>query len=282
LTQQTIITLTINPALDKSTKVQQVIPEHKLRCHDAHQEPGGGGLNVARAIYKLGGEALAIYMSGGLTGETLQHLLKIEGIKHQALPIEGWTRESFAVLEEGSQQQYRFVLPGPVLREAEWRAALDAFAALDPRPDWLVASGSLAPGVPDDFYAQLACLAARQGTKVIADTSGAALRALTQAEVFLLKPNLRELSQLVGRPLHDEAEQEQAAQALLQAGNAQAVVISLGGAGVLLVSPEESVRLRTPIVPIVSKIGAGDSLVAGLTLALAKPFVMASLPVRLA
>lgn len=270
MTQATIATLTLNPALDKSAKVDHVVPEHKLRCHSAQQEPGGGGLNVARAVHKLGGTALALYTCGGLTGETMQQLLAAEGIAQSALPIQGWTRESFAVLEESTSMQYRFSLPGPQLSTAEWQQALAAVTTLAPRPDWLVASGSLPDGAPEDFYAQLARVGKEVGMRVIVDTSGPALHALAEAEAWLLKPNLRELSQLTGQALDDEVAQERALMDLIETGHAQAIVLSLGNAGVLLATAAGCEHLRSPIVPIVSKIGAGDSLVGGLTLALAR------------
>lgn len=268
--QQVIVTLTMNPSLDKSTKAAHVMPEHKLRCEAARMEPGGGGLNVARALYKLGGAARALFTSGGSPGAMLQQLLEKEGIAQHALPIQGATRESFAVLEESTGQQYRFVLPGPTLQEAEWQGCLDVLATLDPKPDWIVASGSLPPGVPDDFYARVAQMAHSLGARAIVDTSGAALRAMAQAEVYLLKPNLRELSQLANQPLNDEEQQERVARELIETGHSQAVVVSIGAAGALLVSKEDCLRVRSPSVPVISKIGAGDSLTAGLTLALAR------------
>lgn len=225
---------------------------------------------MSRAIRKLGGQSLALYTCGGPPGAILQQLLEDEGIVQCALPMQGWTRESFAVLEESTSQQYRFSLPGPQMQESEWKQALAQLATLTPRPDWLVASGSLPLGLPDDFYAQVARLGKDLGMRVIVDTSGPALHAMVEAEAFLLKPNLRELRQLMGQPLDEEAAQEDALQKLIQAGHAQAVVLSLGSAGVLLATKEGCQRLRSPIVPIVSKIGAGDSLVAGLTLALAR------------
>ena len=268
--QASIVTLTLNPTVDKSVHVDRVIPEHKLRCHTARQEPGGGGLNVARAIHKLGGTATALYACGGLTGARLQQLLTGEGIQHQPLAVQGETRESFAVFEESTTQQFRFSLPGPQLMQSEWEQVFAALQTITPRPEWLVASGSLPPGVPDDFYARLGQAGKELGMRVIVDTSGPALHALAKAEVFLLKPNLRELGQLLQQTLEDETEQERALQELIATGHAQAVVLSLGGAGVLLATEKECVRLRSPIVPIKSKIGAGDSLVAGLTLALAR------------
>ncbi len=265
-----IVTLTMNPTVDKSAKVNQVVSERKLRCHSPRLDPGGGGLNVSRAIKKLGGDSLAMYSCGGPNGQILQSLLDQEGIAHRAVAIKGWTRESFSVLEEATGLQYRFNLPGPELIPAEWQQCLDALSAIEPRPDYIVASGSLPPGVPADFYARVAKLAQQMGARLVVDTSGDALREAARAQVFLLKPNLRELSDLSGVPLDDEPSQETAALDLIEKGYCQGVVLSLGTSGVLFVTKAERERVRSPIVPIISKIGAGDSMVAGIVLGLAR------------
>jgi 6-phosphofructokinase 2 len=265
-----IATLTMNPTIDKSATIEHVAPDRKLRCQEPRLDPGGGGLNVSRAINKLGGESVALYPCGGPTGAMLQGLLEQEGLRHHSIPIRGWTRESFTVLETATGQQYRFIMPGPRLHETEWRQCLDALVALDPRPDYIVASGSLPPGVPSDFYARVARLANNSGARLIVDTSGEALRLAASAEVYLLKPNLRELSQMTGEQLMDEQKQEAAARRIIEAGQSEVVVVSLGAAGVLLATKEGCERIRSPIVPIVSRVGAGDSTVAGIVLSLAR------------
>jgi 6-phosphofructokinase 2 len=161
-------------------------------------------------------------------------------------------------------------MPGPTLSEAEWQACLDQLRALDPKPDYLVASGSLAPGAPEDFFGRAARIGAELGARVIVDTSGEALRHAVNAGVYLLKPNLRELSQLAGRELSDEDEQEAAAREIIESGGSEAVVLSLSAAGVLLVTRDLTERQRTPAVPIRSRVGAGDSMVAGIALSLAR------------
>jgi 6-phosphofructokinase 2 len=267
-----IVTLTLNPALDKSTQTHRVVPEDKLRCAPTVAEPGGGGLNVARVIRNLGGEALAIYTAGGLTGESLKLLVEQAGLAQIVISIGGETRESFTVYEESSTREYRFNMPGPLLQPQEWQACLDAVAALSPPPDFLVASGSLPPGVPEDFYIQAAALAEQIGAKAFIDTSGPALAAVmrNKINVFLLKPNLKELSDLTGRQLRDDEEQIAAARQVIEQGCCGAIVVSLGRAGVLFVTNELVEWIRAPAVPIKSKIGAGDSMVAGIVLALAR------------
>lgn len=268
---QKITTVTMNPTLDKSSSIEQVVPERKLRCQTLRREPGGGGINVARAIHKLGGQSVAIYAAGGPPGEVLQQLLEEEGIDHRAIPIENWTRESLVVLEEATDRQYRFNLPGPTLDEKEWQQCLDTLAESAVKTDYLVASGSLPPGVPDDFYARLARKAKENDSRFVLDTSTrAALRLAGQEGVYLIKPNLREFRELVDSELAEEAEQEAAARDIVEKGQSQVVVVSLGAAGVILATKTGVERLRAPTVSIKSKVGAGDSTVAGIVLGLAR------------
>jgi len=265
-----IATLTMNPAIDKSSAVDQVVAEWKLRCEPPTYEPGGGGINVSRAIRKLGGHSLALYTAGGLSGEMLASLLDGEGLKHQTITIAGLTRENFTVLEKSTGQQYRFGMPGPAFTEAEWRLCLEEISGLLPQVDYLVASGRLPPGVPPNFYGQIARLAKEQNTRLIVDTSGEALRLAVEEGVFLIKPNLREFAELTGQELTDELQEERLAQELVSSNKSEAVVVSLGAAGVLAATAEGRERVRAPLVPIKSKVGAGDSTVAGMVVALSR------------
>lgn len=265
-----IATLTLNPSIDRSTSVDRVIPEEKLRCAPPRRDPGGGGLNVSRALQHLGAASVAVYAAGGPTGEMLRLLLDQSGIEHRPVPIENWTRENIHIEELSSQQQYRFGMPGPALSDDEWQRCLDAVSAIDPAPDYLVASGSLPPGVPEDFYASVARRARERGTRVIVDTSGAALRSAVDAGVYAIKPNMRELAALAGEPVDREAKQEEACRKLVERGRCEVVMASFGGNGVLMVTADRCKRVRAPVVPIRSKVGAGDCSVAGLVLGLAR------------
>jgi len=266
----TILCLTMNPALDLFTVVDRVQPAHKLRCGPALMHPGGGGINVARVVHRLGGEVLALYLAGGLTGQTLGRLLTEEGLPGLALPIAGETRESFTAHETASMQDYRFVLPGPMVQAHEWQACLDHIAALPSAPSYLVASGSLPPGVPVDFYARLARLAQQCGIRLVLDSSGPALAAALEVGVFLFKPSLRELSELTGQTLDQEADWHRAASGLVRDGTAQLVALSLGEQGALLASADRVLRSAALPVAVNSTIGAGDSFVGGLVAGLCR------------
>jgi 6-phosphofructokinase 2 len=267
---QSILTLTMNPTIDKSARVDHVVPERKLRCNAPQHEPGGGGLNVSRAIRRLGGSSVALYSAGGPPGELLQHLLNEEEIEHHPISIEGWTRENLTVYEETTHQQFRFGMPGPYMTDEEWTKCLDQLSDLDFKPDYLVASGSLPPGVPETFYSHVASVARELGARTILDTSAQALRPALYENVFLIKPNLRELRELAGYEIEHEAEQEELARKIIDNGQSKVVVISRGAGGALLVWKDGCEHFRAPTVPINSKVGAGDSMVAGIVLSLAR------------
>jgi 6-phosphofructokinase 2 len=269
-TGHAIMTLTMNPAIDVSASVEYVIPDHKLRCGSPTYEPGGGGINVARAIRKLGGAALALFPAGGPAGALLCTLLDAEGVPHRTLSITGWTRENTNITERVTRRQFRFVMPGPTLLEHEWQSILEQVAAVEPVPRYLVASGSLPPGVPDDFYARLARMANRRGIKLVLDASGEPLgRALAEG-VHVLKPSLREFEELTGEQGCEESRLPSLARRLVDAGRCEILILSLGARGVFWTSASERGRMASPTVPVQSSVGAGDSMVAGVVLSLAQ------------
>lgn len=267
-----IVTLTVNPALDKSSDVEYVIPGQKLRCSAPKWHPGGGGINVARVIQRLGGAPLAMYFAGGPPGEQLRQLLAAEGIEQAIVLLKESTRVSFTVLETDRNQQYRFSVPGPEVAESEWRAGLWQLKALAPRPEYIVLSGGLLPGAPSDFYGRIAHWALANDIQIILDTHDEPLRLAIRTRVFLAKPNLRELRQLTQRELASEDEQRQAVRRLIDEGAAQYILLSLGADGAIFASTTGTHRLRAPSVTVRSKVGAGDSMVGSLVWALAQGY----------
>jgi 6-phosphofructokinase 2 len=261
------VTLTLNPSVDKSCSTESIQPDNKLSCRDVRYEPGGGGLNVARAIHRLGGRAIAVHTSGGRDGHHLATLLGDADISQQLIEIDANTRENLMVFERSTNQQYRFGMPGAELTETEQQSVLQHLRAYKDC-DWLIASGSLPPSVPTDFYAQVASVADEIGAKYVVDTRGQPLRDAVERGAYLIKPNHRELAALSDKPVESEEDQEQVAHSLIDAGKCSVVVLSLGAAGVLAVTADLKERVRSPSVPIRSKVGAGDSMVAGLVYAL--------------
>ncbi len=263
-----IVTLTLNPALDKSTNVDRFIPEQKLRCAPLQIDAGGGGINVSKGIHKLGGQSTAVFPSGGTNGRMLTDLLTATGLSYAAVPVAGETRENISVTENQSNLQYRFTLPGAALSAADAAACLKAVADL--QPGLLVVSGSLPPGLPDEYLAEVAAFAKKIGTKLILDSSGKPLQAAANEGVYLLKPNLSELSAMVGVEHLEMNQVDDAALQIIHEGKCEVVVVSLGPQGALLVNRDGFEHIAAPMVQKRSTVGAGDSMVAGMTHALSQ------------
>lgn len=259
-----ILTFTPNPALDLSTSTDRVEPVRKLRCAAPRLDPGGGGINVARVLHRLGLEVRAVYPAGGPTGSRLTGLLAREGLDSLTIQIAGETRQSFTVADRHDGAEYRFVLPGPVLSAAEWQACLDLVFSGTAAGDLLVVSGSLPPGVDPEAMAALARRAGTAGLRLALDSSGPALAAALAAGVWLVKPSLRELADLLDRPLEARADRVAACRELVARGAAEIVALSLGEEGALLVTAGQALEARGLAVEAVSTVGAGDSFLAGL------------------
>ena len=264
----TIATLTINPTIDVAYEVDRIAPTQKLRSHGERYDPGGGGINVARVFVRLGGNAVCHYLSGGATGDALDGLLDLHQLVRRPVRIAGATRIASNVFERDSGMEYRFIPNGPQVSDGEWQACLDSIASA--KCDYLVASGSLPAGVPDDFYARVAAIAEERGLKLVLDTSGKALReGLSGARIHLAKPNLAELEELVGRALGSPDAVAGAAMELVTGGKAELVAVTMGSDGGVLASADGPRRL--PAIEVVAKsaVGAGDSFLAGMVYALA-------------
>jgi 6-phosphofructokinase 2 len=263
-----IVTLTLNPTIDGSAFAEKIVPLHKIRTSDERYHAGGGGINVARVIGALGGLSHALYLAGGATGAILEDLLRQTAIPAQAIPISGYTRIAHTVFERASGQEYRFVPEGPEVSAPEWDACLIALDRLD--FDYVVASGTLPRGLPANAYAQVGEMASGKGAKFILDTSGPALEATLETGVFLCKPSLGELEKLVGHALPNDKTRIMAARRLIAKGASKIIAITMGARGALLVTADQALRAAAPPVAAKSAVGAGDSFVGALTLALAQ------------
>ncbi|MCB0747079.1 MAG: 1-phosphofructokinase family hexose kinase [Ignavibacteriae bacterium] len=265
-----IVTITMNPSIDISTKIDNVSPDRKLRCEEPTYEFGGGGLNVSHAIKNLGDESLAIYPYGGKNGELLFQLLENARIESLPIAIEGSIRENFTVIEKSSGRNFRFVMPGPELKENEWNKIIEIIHDMRDEVNYLVASGSLPKGVPSDFYAKLADCCKQDKIKMIIDASGESLKNAVEQGVFLIKPNMREINDLLGEELIDENKISENVQNIIRKSKTENVVLSLGSGGAMLITENNCKIFRTPTVQIKSKVGAGDSMVAGIILKLSE------------
>lgn len=258
-----IVTLTLNPAIDKSTSVDQLVPEKKLRCTEMMAEAGGGGINISKAIAVLNGKSKAIFPHGGVNGKLLLELLHKDSLESTPVQIKGNTRESIVVTETSTNKEYKFIVPGPSLDEkelSEIKLAIDNLHDVS----FLVCSGSLPPGVPDDFLAGIAAIAKQKGIKFIVDTSGPPLQKSITRGVYLIKPNMSELNFLAGTKYLEANEIEEAAYTIISSGHCEVIVISMGPAGAMLVTKSVKKKFPAPMVKKQSTVGAGDSMLAGM------------------
>ncbi|OYU17422.1 MAG: sugar kinase [Rhodobacteraceae bacterium PARR1] len=269
--QTPILTLTLNPALDMASEVAQMIPDEKLRCTDPRLDPGGGGLNVSRAIHALGGESLALVALGGLTGDRLAELIRREGVMFLGITGPGETRQSLTITETASGRQYRFMLPGPVWGAQDQERVFLLLRAAGKPGGFAVISGSQPPGVPKNFPALLA--GAMAGMRVVLDTSGAALiEAVTNPlpGLEVLRMDDAEAAHLAGHPLDSRSATADFAQSLIARGTARKVIVARGSDGSVLVGPDLRLFCKAPKVKLRSRVGAGDSFVGGYVLGLAR------------
>lgn len=266
----TVLTITLNPAVDKSCTVSNIKPEKKLRCSVPKYEPGGGGINVSRGLVRLSVPSIAFFISGGSTGDRLISLLESEKVNALPFPSAAETRENFVVTDTESNEQYRFGMPGDEITPVEGEAVLEQIKGLTPFPEIVVISGSMPPGLTPQYLRKLVKLIKSKGSRVITDTSGEALSEVIQEGVYLLKPNLGELGRLARKEALDNESADEAAQQLVKEGKAEIIVVSMGAQGAYLVTKDSTLHVPAPSVKKLSTVGAGDSMVAGMVSILAK------------
>jgi 6-phosphofructokinase 2 len=266
---ENIVTLTMNPAIDVSASVKHIMTDHKIRCLKTRRDPGGGGINVARTLKRFGADPLAIFPMGGPSGHMLERLVAAEEVRHQSFMIARDCRANFTANELETNNQYRFVLPGPTLGEEEWTAGLGLMTAAS-SSGYAVASGSLPRGVPHDFYARLARnLRVSGGAKLVLDTSGPPLKHALDVGCYLVKPSLSEFTDLLGEGTPDHAACLAAARNLVINGKAEIVALTMGPDGAMLISRDLSLYAKPPPVTVRGTVGAGDSFLGLLVLTLA-------------
>lgn len=265
-----VLTITLNPTVDKSATVENIKPEKKLRCSKPKYEPGGGGINVSRGLVRLGINSTAFFLSGGRTGKLLEELLASEKVTSMPFKAQAETRENFIVRDTANNEQYRFGMPGEEISEQESQAIFESITNISPFPEIVVISGSIPPGLVPGYIRTLIKSLKERGAKVIADTSGDALKEMIEEGVYLLKPNLGELSRLSGKDELDNESAHEAASAMIKNGNAEVIAVSMGAQGAYLVTRDECFHMPAPSVKKLSTVGAGDSMVAGMVSVLSR------------
>lgn len=263
-----IVTLTVNPALDKSAHFRGLVPEQKIRCEAPRYDSGGGGINVSKAISRLGGESFCVFTSGGAIGTMLKELVHKEKIPFEAIQIQSWTRESFVAVDDNTNLQYRFSFQGAEITALEKEKIIQTIQKL--KFNYLVISGGLNEGLSPDFYQVFAGIAKASNSKLIVDTSGEALEKVLETGVYMIKPNIGELAKLIGVERLEMEEVNQAAKQIIAKGGAEIVVVSLGPQGAVMVTKDSYDFVPAPHVPKKSTVGAGDSMVGGMVWALSQ------------
>lgn len=266
---KSIATLTLNPTIDASYDVDRVIPTHKIRTRNERYEPGGGGINVARVFCRLGGRVECLYLSGGGTGAAFDGLLDDMGLPRRAIAIAEPTRVASAVHEAQTGKEFRFVPAGPTISDEECAACLDLLRDVD--CDYFVASGSLPPGIAPDFYVRAGEIMRERGIPLVLDTSGEALKStLAAGGVYLVKPSAGELRQFTGEALEEPEAIGAAAMAIVAAGQAELVAVTLGHKGAVLAQASGTTFVPALEIEARSAVGAGDSFLATMLFALSE------------
>ncbi|MBI0162724.1 1-phosphofructokinase family hexose kinase [Bartonella sp. M0283] len=263
-----VLTVTFNPTVDAASEAEVVRPTHKIRTFDESFHPGGGGINVARVVHRLGGDVKALYASGGIMGNVLNHLLEDRGIQCIKIAISGNTRVNNVIHERASGMEYRFIAEGPIMKETEWKAVIDATKKLE--WDWIVVSGSLPRNVPIDVYDMLIDIAKKRNARIVIDTSGDALKhVLDKGGVTLVKPSQGEFEACTGKTYNLTDDIAKAAQEYCIKGASEIITVTLGHQGAVLATKDKTLYLPSPHVRVISASGAGDSFVAGMVQGLA-------------
>lgn len=263
-----IVTLTINPAVDKNTKFEGLVAEHKIRCERPVYDAGGGGINVSKAINRLGGESTALFPTGGPIGDLLKSLVKKEGVVFETIESKAWTRENFIAVDTTTNAQYRFGMPSPELTLEEFEEILEKVK--NQNPEILVISGSLPENLSSVIFKRISETFGENKPKIVVDTSGEALKYALENGAFLIKPNHKELAKLLGLEKIEPNQVERAAKALIEKYNCEIVVVSMGSEGAKLINKDRTYFVAAPKVQKKSTVGAGDSMVGGIVWALSQ------------
>jgi 6-phosphofructokinase 2 len=265
-----VLTVTLNPTLDVATSVDQLIDHEKLRCAPEQEQIGGGGINVAQVLHAFGADVQALLTTGGYRGQEIKRHLKDDGLHCLSVTITEESRQCFTVYERTTGHEYRFILPGPTLSGLDAEQILSQIEQNIPQ-QWLVLSGSLAPGLPDDFYAQIIDRARLKypQIKILVDAAGAPLKKVLSQGVDIIKPSLGEFEALKGSPFSDLVECVSFARELIQKEQVKIVALTLGAQGALMIDATTALKVDALAVTVTSTVGAGDSFVGGLLWSLA-------------
>jgi 6-phosphofructokinase 2 len=262
-----IATVTLNPSLDRTVTVDELVLDEANRWTSLRRDPGGKGINVSRVIHELGGKTVAYGFMGGIDGETLRHLLRHQGVPFDFTPITGEIRSNFIIDDLDTCRQTRIDAPGPQIMRHELQKLVQKVKHIIPKPDYLVLAGSVPPAVPDDIYRQLIESAKNNGIKTVLDSDDTWLQEGIKARPNVIKPNVHEAEELLNTHLRSETAIVRAVGQLVDRG-IEIAVISRGKQGLIASNGKQVIRAVPPEVEVCSTVGAGDSTLAALVLKL--------------
>lgn len=266
---QVILTVTLNPAIDKVYQVNSFTVGSVFRPNNIWVTAGGKGINVARVASILGERVVATGFLGGKNGQFIRDQLRQIGIADAFLEIAEETRTCIAINDPIENTSTEVLESGPTISLPEQNTFLDNFKAIVAKVDIVTISGSLPKGVPLDFYGELIKISKQHGKKVLLDTSGQALINSLSHAPFMIKPNKDELESIIGETLTEENILKIASEIRKEKG-IEIVCITLGGSGCIAVTKQGAFRLRAPSVKTINTVGSGDSFVAGCGVALSR------------
>ena len=262
-----IYTVTLNPALDKTVESPSLTVDAVNRITSMRTDPGGKGINVSKVIGKLGGNSIAAGILGGDTGRAILSALESMGLTTCFHFVEGETRTNMKIIDPEAHTNTDINEPGVTVSEEILGELLTELLGKVTEKDIVVISGSMPKGSPQDTYYTWTKAFREKGAKVILDADGELLKAGLKASPYLIKPNNHELSALTGKTLETPKELEETARSLMKEYGIEKTVVSMGGAGALYVTADETIYAEGLKVPVGSTVGAGDSVVAALAVA---------------
>jgi 6-phosphofructokinase 2 len=263
-----ITTITLNPSLDQHIAVDGLVMDGPNRWSRLHRYAGGKGIDVSRAIHEMEGRTIAYGFIGGDAGRTVEILLDEEGVPFSFTPVKRETRTNFIITDSQSGHQTRIDAPGPHISKGEFERFQRKMQRLNPSPDLIVMGGSAPPGVPSNVYYTITREAKGFGVRSILDADGQWLAEGIKAKPYLIKPNVREAAELLGRELPDEGAIIKAALDIVEMG-VEIAVISRSQDGIIAATRDTVLKVVPPEVKVKSTVGAGDCTIAGLALKLA-------------
>lgn len=260
--QQKIVTITLNPALDHTVHIPQFQTGEVNRAQQQRIDPGGKGINVAKVVRALGYPVAVTGFLGQDNSKVFNEYFQRKAIDNFFVEVTGAARVNIKIVDDHNGQVTEINFPGLISTSSDLAKLTAVIRSLTDDRQYFVISGSLPQGLPDTIYGQLIEILKGQRVKVLLDSSGAALREGIKALPDAIKPNLEELSQLMGKSLEKEDDIRKAIAELL-AGGIKQVVVTLGSQGAIIADKEQTLRVRPPTVIAKSTVGAGDALVAG-------------------